>query len=416
MTGISGILIDLGEAREQLSAGEPAGGPAVPYRGLLGALALVLIALLGGGVPRARPITPTVLPARLGDMVFVAGDRMYLTSSSRSEFRSVVTVELPTARLIGRSTLPVPEAVTRMVAAGPALLVEYQAGSGTDWGVVAVATGSDRVLWQRTGGLLGVLPDEGLALLDTDPGTVAIEPATGRVRWTVPRPPDGYVTVAEDPDGHPAWLVTATDSGRLETRDARTGGLVAATRIDAVGRLLQPAGDVLVVDATGFRLPGLTRLWTTTADLSRSWTQSACGPVLCTFRHQRGLTVIDPDTGRELWTSDRWSYVEALGDYLLASPADREGRAWLWVLDPVSGRVLGDFGPWQGLGPSGGGRLFGKRDVDDDGAILFAELDPATRRVRVLGGGEDVSGGCQTGGGVLICRLIDASVAVWPLR
>ena len=43
-------------------------------------------------------------------------------------------------------------------------------------------------------------------------------------------------------------------------------------------------------------------------------------------------------------------------------------------------------------------------------------IDPATRQAIVLGAGDRVSNGCQTTGAVLLCRLVDASIAVWPLR
>ena len=48
--------------------------------------------------------------------------------------------------------------------------------------------------------------------------------------------------------------------------------------------------------------------------------------------------------------------------------------------------------------------------------VRYGVLDPATRKVRLLGAADRVSTGCETSGPVLICRMIDASVAVWALR
>jgi hypothetical protein len=89
------------------------------------------------------------------------------------------------------------------------------------------------------------------------------------------------------------------------------------------------------------------------------------------------------------------------------------------VIDPGTGVAYGDFGAWQALGPAGDGTVYGTRPYSGPPGryrTLYGVLDPATRHVRVLGTADDVSGGCLTAGGVLICRLIGASVGVWRLR
>ena len=43
-------------------------------------------------------------------------------------------------------------------------------------------------------------------------------------------------------------------------------------------------------------------------------------------------------------------------------------------------------------------------------------LDPARRTATILGRGEAVQGSCQTSADALVCRLNDASVAIWRLR
>jgi hypothetical protein len=100
------------------------------------------------------------------------------------------------------------------------------------------------------------------------------------------------------------------------------------------------------------------------------------------------------------------------GDFLLAS-SESPG---IWVLDPATGTPLGNFGAWQALGPAGNGRIYGKIEVPGENRIFYGVLDPATRRIRILGGGERVSGDCSATGDALVCRLVDASVAVWRLR
>jgi len=240
------------------------------------------------------------------------------------------------------------------------------------------------------------------------------------------------------PDARPAGRTTVAAAGAVV--DVRQDGdtLVVAYQLDSSGiqavvaqtvpglagratGLNWPVGDLFLIDTggpglDGYRLPGLEHAWRTTADLSQSWMQSGCGRLICTFHRQRGMTVLDPADGRLLWRSDRWMYAEPSGRYLLATSGDQDSDVPpLWVLDPATGRVLGDFGRWQGLGPAGHGLLYGKRDATGEHQVWYALLDPATRGVRVLGSADRVSGGCETAAGTLICRLVDASVAVWRL-
>jgi hypothetical protein len=129
------------------------------------------------------------------------------------------------------------------------------------------------------------------------------------------------------------------------------------------------------------------------------------------------MTVLDPGDGHVLWDSDRWAYAEPLGRYLLATAGSAEGDGpQLWVLDPRTGKVLGNFGAWEWLGLAPGGLIYGKREVRGQYQVFYGLLDPADRSVDVLGSADRVSSGCETGGGVLACRLVDASVAVWRLR
>jgi hypothetical protein len=166
-----------------------------------------------------------------------------------------------------------------------------------------------------------------------------------------------------------------------------------------------------------YRLPGLSKAWTTDADLTQSWTQGDCGRLLCAFRMQRGLVVVDADTGRLVWADDRWAYAEAAGRYLLASELDRRaGEPAAWVLDPGNGRILGNFGPWEARGRDTDGTVYGTLEVPGTSEIFYGVLDPATRHIHILGSGTGVSGSCEIGPHVLLCRLIDASIVVWPLR
>lgn len=427
---MSNVVIDLGEVR-RTPAAVVADRPPVPFRTVFGLLSIVLVALLAGGVPRARQVPPTVIPARLGDATFVSDNRLFVVSAGRQvrgadvQNRVVSTYSLPDARLLGSTMVSVSGGVTWAWQGGGVVVVSYQVDSTGVWAVVAVAENTGKALWRRAARWVGGSEKAALAVLSTDDAELAVELTTGRVRWTLPHPRDGYTAAAGPDIDFPRWLVTVTDSGRLETRDPRTGGILARTSMARVpGRgngLMWSVGDLIVVAGGGsgfdaYRLPGLERVWHTTADLSQSWTQADCGRLLCTFRMQRGMTVLDAVDGRELWSDDRWAYAESSGEYLLATELDRySDRPVVYVLDPATGRPLGNFGDWEFLGPAAGGQFYGKLDVRGQYKIFYGLLDPATRHVRILGSGSRVSGSCEIGRGVLMCRLIDASIALWPL-
>lgn len=387
----------------------------LPCRSILAALVVVLVGLLGGAEHRGPPRAPVVLPARLGEDAFLVGGRLFIVG------HGVATAyRLPDGKQLGRTPIAVPGSVMQLVPAGDRLLVLYQVESGFQ-AVTAVAEGSGRQLWHRNAALMAISVADGLVLFGDEHTYSAVDLATGALRWQLPRPADGYIAEAGAVDGYPRWLLQGSGSGRLAVHDARTGGLLAATSVPVHGRqangLVWPVGDYFLAEsaAAGFdayHLPDLSRAWHTTTDLWQNWAQVDCGPVVCGFNEQRGMVALDPADGRELWRSDRWVDVEPRGRYLVATAADQGG---VWVLDPATGRELGGFGDWRALGAPGRGTVYGTLDLHDGYRLLYGVLDPVTRRARVLGSADKVSGGCEVGAGVLMCRLVDASVALWRL-
>jgi hypothetical protein len=430
---MSHIVIDLGEVPDHRDAPAepPARRPPVPYKALLGALSIVLLVLLAGSVARHRPPAPVIIPAKLGDTSYLSGNQLFVVGAGgvdageSSRQRVISTYDLPAVRLTGRTTVAIAGTIVNVEQTDGTVLVGYQLDASGSQEVVAQAAGPGlNPLWRRAARLVGVSPAEGIALLSGDDGDVAVDVATGQVRWTVERPADGFVAETGIGTGYPNWLVVLTDSGRLQTFDAHTGRPIATAdmpaRSDRVTGLIWPVSSLLLVAAgsgyDAYRLPELRRLWRTSVDLSQSWLQSDCGAVICTFRQQLGMTVLDPATGELLWDSGRWAYAEPLGPYLLATTsAVEEDKPSLWVLEPRTGKVLGNFGQWQGLGVAKSGLIYGKRDVPGHYEVFYGLLDPATRSIQPLGRADRVSGGCETGGGVMTCRLVDASVAVWRL-
>ncbi|MBM2617798.1 PQQ-binding-like beta-propeller repeat protein [Actinoplanes sp. LDG1-06] len=424
-------VIELGEVPRETPAAALGTDRLMPRRALMTLLSIVLLAVPAGAAPIPQLDRPTVVPARLGDTMFLAGDRMMLVSGSATlvsqiSHRVVRSFALPSARLLSTTTVTVSGGINQVVLAGDTVVVSYQVDASGTWATVAVEEGTDRTRWRSTSRLIAVSEADGLVLLGTDTAVTGIDLSSGKARWRLVRPTDGYIAETGWDADYPRWLVLLTDSGRLESHDPHTGALLAARtlppRPGRANGLIWPVDDLVMADdgAPGFaayQLPGLTPLWHTDADLSGSWMQAACGQLICTFRQQRGLTAIDPDTGRELWENPDWAYAEPVGGRLLATRAERGvDDPGLWVIDPATGQALGNFGGWEFLAPAANGSFYAKLDVRGEYLVHYGLLDPDTLSVRVLGTVDDVSNSCQTTAGLLICRLIDASVAMWPLR
>jgi hypothetical protein len=282
--------------------------------------------------------------------------------------------------------------------------------------------------------MIGVSASDGLVLLRENSPQFGplhwygIDLASGDVRWSLEQPVRGFITEVDGPGGFPRALVTVNLDGVLAVRDAATGAVTAETRIAVPadwprrGIALWPDGDVILLGdhagATAYALPGLAERWHTTVDLYTSYVGPGCGDVICLFSPRAaGVTVLDRATGRIRWSSDRWSYGDRAGPYLIAGSGDgtRRGER-LNLVDLATGRLRADLGQWRTAGaPFPDGSVVALREQVVDNIVWYGRLDPATSGVRLLGAADDVSGDCGVTSGVLICRRVDGSVGIWRL-
>ena len=424
-------VIDLGEVRPSVSV--PAGRPPVPWRALLGALSVVLLALVAGSAAIAPFPAATVIPTRLADGAFIDGDRLFVVSNQSTTFKTINAYSLPDGHLLSRTSVEVTGTVSNVLEAADTLVVSHQIGEDGEQNTLAVTVGTGRVLWQRPDGLAGASATAGIALLSTGYGAQneavwqAVDLHTGALRWSTTQPADGYTMITGPLDDYPQWFVTVHADGRVETRDALTGQ-VTATRdgppVDPhANSIIWSVGDLAIIGGpvggvTAYRLPGLTPIWNTRIDLSQTWMRADCGQVLCAFRPQQGIVVLDPADGHLLWQSNRWAFAQPAGAYLIAATLNPSADTpAYWVLEPRTGRVLGTFGNWDVVtSDSVQSTLYGIHLVPGENTILYGTLDPARRTATILGRGEAVNGNCQTSADALICRRADASVAIWRLR
>jgi outer membrane protein assembly factor BamB len=437
--GVGDVLIDLGEQHGTLPSDTVASrGRPHRFRATLAALSTLLLVVLGGAAARAAPVGPVIVPARLGDNMFVEQDRLYVVSAGPEtndpaiQHKIVSTYALPAGELLSRTTVAVTGAIFQVTSVGSTVLVSYQVDTVGAEATVALTAGTDRALWRAPARLLSVsVPDNLVLLRENSPqfGDLhwfGLDLVTGRTRWSFEQPPQGYTTPAALTDGFPHRLITATTDGHIEVRDTATGTLVTEGDAGAPsgwsrrGITVWPTGDLVLIGGLGgitaYTLAGLLPRWHSTVELSGRWVQD-CLDAICVFGYRGGVQALDPGTGRLRWTEKRWTTAAEAGSYLLVSGNEGlEGSYPLAVVEPHTGAVHGDFGAWRAAGPPrADGTVVGLRQRIGDDIVFYALLDPARLTVRVLGTATTVSGDCQATTDVLVCRRIDAAVAIWPL-
>lgn len=433
------VVIDLGELRDEEQPAPVPVRPAHPYRAVLAAATVVLLALVSASVPRREPPAAVILPARLGETMFIEQDRLHLVSApvvgrtTAVQDRVISTYALPAGTLLTRTTAAVTGAVFGITSSGDTILVSYQVDTLGAEATVAVRAGADRALWRAPARLLSLSRADNVALLrENSPqfgrlNWYGVDLTTGRNRWVLRQPVLGYTTEAGYADGFPRRLVTATVAGHLEVRDTVSGRMVATADVPAPptwarrGITVWPAGDLVLVGGLGgvtaYALSDLGVRWRNSLDLSGRWVQPDCAGAICLFGYRGGVQVVDALTGAFRWSSERWTSAVPTGRFLLVTGKEGlEARYPLAVVDPVTGALHGDFGAWRAAGEvRPDGTVVGLRQRIGDDVVWYAALDPQALTVRVLGRAPRVSGDCHATAGVLICRALDASVAIWPL-
>ena len=412
---------------------------AVPWRTVLGVFGAVLLALLGGAAYRPPPAGPTIIDAQAADAKFVSGDRLFVVSAGEDPFGSAVhnkivsAYALPSGALLSRTTVAVTGAIFDVLSVADTILVSYQVDTVGAEATVALDAGTDKARWRHPARLLTISQRDGLVLLrENSPqfGNLhwyGIDLATGETRWSLAQPVFGYTIEARDAAGYPTRLITAGVDGHVEVRDPGTGRITARADVQTPpdwrrdGISMWAADDLVLLGGKGgttaYDLGDLHQVWDNTVDLSERYVLPHCTDAVCVVGTFDGVQVLDPRTGRPRWSSSDWGGLEQVGSYLLADgPVGGRNPQPQAVLDPLTGRRLGDFGRWRSSGTARpDGTVVGLRQDNGKHTVWYAVLDPGARTVRVLGSADGVSGDCDTTADVLVCRRLDASIGLWRL-
>ncbi|SCE73928.1 Outer membrane protein assembly factor BamB, contains PQQ-like beta-propeller repeat [Micromonospora coriariae] len=425
---MTGPVIDLGELRHEPEPDTRPRRPRANGRPLRCALVLlfVLATLVAAGPVSRRAVVP--LPARLGANVVVTDDLFLVIDpiTPQTPQRRLAAYRLPGGEPVWQVPLPAEGrywGVTPL--AGMLLVTGYEVGSEGRGALTVVldrATGAYR--WQQPGSPVE-LADGNILFQpggEDEPGSLrVVDTCCGTVRWQLTTAP-GEINYGTAGNAVDRVLLRNAD-GSFEIRDAATGRVLTRARLRVGGGAYE---TVQVVDGllftvggtpamvTAYGLDQLDQRWSTTADGSLYAT--GCDPVVCLQTRSGRLRAVDPATGRELWSSERWGWVWPVAGRLVATTLSSAGPGaeQLVVLDPPTGRVLADLGRWELAGSDLGGPMIGLRR-HPDGGLLVAELDVRAGTVRMLDVLPDANGECQASPGRLLCRRVDGSYGLWRL-
>ncbi|MDQ7906529.1 PQQ-binding-like beta-propeller repeat protein [Phytohabitans sp. ZYX-F-186] len=433
-----GGVIDLGEVRPgpERAVPRPVRTP-VRWRFTWALAGLAVVATtLGPALPEAAPLTEATIPARLGDTAFAVGEQFYVVTSGRTELagaRTISAYTLPGATRLWQAPLPLTGALRGVGAVAGQMLLSTQPELLEQVESVSIREASGQVMWRRRALFEGVTPG-GQVLLWTSPdGTPsastgretleAVDPVTGAVRWAY-RVPAGAWLSYRYADRSPTHVVTLLPSGTVEVREVEQARVLAAADLlparppSTPASYVQFAGDMVLVrdgpTVVAYGVDGLDRRWSAAIDLATEYVTPGCGDKLCVVRHLGGVRVLDPATGRTLWTDRSRVFVSRAGDYLVGQARGRDGFTQLTALDPETGRELNRLGEWTVIAPpTAAGELIAMRTDLATSRAWLARIDPATGGAHFFGVVGGVTGDCEVRSGAVICRRLDATVGVW---
>jgi outer membrane protein assembly factor BamB len=423
-----GVLRDGSELPVYSLAGRPRRRRVVA---VLSAAAVVLATAVAASPVRAALVERTFpgVPAR-SDQPVVADttDGVYLVRANGPQVgpgeRTITRYGGAHAEQVWRVTVMTTGAVNGADVVDGTLLV---LADGWETQTIALNAADGRELWRRTGWWRAA--GSGQLLLSYRPPGKDVDVyqgvalATGAVRWSVSVPANDWVL----PDR--SHLVRWSVDRRVEVRDLRTGAVVSRGTLpptgNATGRVSEPgvqvAGGLLLVAgwqgerpvATAYGLSHLDRRWQADIDLS-SEAVHGCGAQLCVSGRngQGGVRMLEQDTGRTRWADHQRDNLAYTGSTLLAF-GPRNGPPQIVVVDPATGKPIGNLGRWQTpptIAPDG--TMLGVRTDPASSRSWIAELDPAARTTRVLGVADNAFA-CHAGPSAITCRRTDGTIGVW---
>ncbi len=409
-------LVELDLTRRLLARGARGG------RSLLG-LALAVLAALGLLVSGAqRPGTVsfaqlTSVPVAPGVAYAIDGDTLYV-AQARADGNGLSAYRLPGGEPRWSTALPSMVAGGELTVIGPAVLVSVYTVIATGDRTVAVDRATGRIRWRSPLTVASVRPETGQVVLveysaagpDLSGSMGASEirvvaAATGLTAWSYLVPPGCQQAIPATLTAADRALPVMCPRGDLRLVDLADGSVarratlpeLTVPRADgsAVWPNLDVVGDRILV---GYPTGGTFALAAYDDTLRRRWTWTLANGLYYAFgcagqlcvSDGGGLVVLAPESGTLRWRVTLRGYTRTLGDGMLLLPPT--GNTGQRLVTAGTGRAVLDLGGWQATGGDDGVPVFLHWEPDA-GRTWFGMLDTGPARlpsVRPVGFAADV--------------------------
>lgn len=425
------VTIDLG-----LERGEPPTYSAPSRRttplwvpaALLAALVLVVGA---GSVPPPRSPLSAVFRLQVGpaDSYATTDDGQLLAET----FGLLTSYDLGSGRLNWQAGQSTP--AYRLRVSDNLVLMRPWAATTDEPATTALSTVTGAGLWERPGNVVNIAGSSTLLAVDS-PRTLsgtgrrvqgpveAIDPATGRTRWTVPVPSTAVLLGVPGLGDEESRMLLVHDDQTMAVHDLESGKLIARTSIPAAdyapdnpvvagGRILLRHPGANTAEISAYDPETLKQVWSEPSETA--YEMQACGILVC-LSGPEGVHAIDPFTGDTAWVQRSWHSLVQYGDMYIAY-SDSESSVPVGIVDPRTGALRAPLAGWRPVPGTGtDGRLVLTRAADNGSRTMVAVAHPGDPRPRVLDALPQGTGDCQAAPSRLVCRTMYGELVVWAYQ
>ncbi len=314
---------------------------------------------------------------------------------------------------------------------GLVLMRPWTVGS-RDPGTTAISLADGTRQWRRSGNvvtlagsptLLAASPTRsmgGVARRVQGP-VEAIDPVTGRTRWTVDVPSSAVLTGLPGPGDSGTRMLLVHDNRTMAVHDLVTGERLVTAAVPPAD--YDPTNPAVVDGVVLLRHPGRPDMEFSAYDgttLRNLWSQpaggyydiEACGVLAC-LSGPDGMRAIDPATGDVRWTNPGWRGIQQYGKSFVAY-GTAENTQPLGLIDPDTGQLQVDLTGWRPIyGAGSEDHLLVTRSESDGGRTMVAVARPGEVQPRLLGPLPAGTGDCQAAPERLVCRSMYGQLVVW---
>ncbi|WP_157408612.1 PQQ-binding-like beta-propeller repeat protein [Actinoplanes sp. N902-109] len=249
----------------------------------------------------------------------------------------------------------------------------------------------------------------------------AVDPGTGRIRWSVPVPSTAVLMGVPGPGDEGGRMLLVHDNRTVAVHDLVTGRLLASGPLPPADygpdnpvvsgglillRHLTPAGRMV----SAFDPVTLQRRWTRPAGFAFGIT--SCGLLAC-LSGPDGVRAIDPADGSQRWFRPEWRSVQERGDRLIAFGTPAATDDPLGLADPATGVIGTDLRGWRVVGGDGRAGVLMTRAEDSGRRTMVAVAARGDAQPRIIGDLPTGAGDCQSVPGRLVCRSTSGDLVVW---